>query len=127
MSFEAPEELHYLDTHEWSRIDDDIARIGITDFAQDELGDVIFVELPSVGDQFEAGEPFGVIESLKADSDLFTAVGGEVVSVNEELADAPELVNDDPYGDGWMVEIRIDDDSGLDETLSAEAYRELTE
>jgi glycine cleavage system H protein len=125
MAFEVPDALHYLETHEWTDIDDGVATIGITEFAQDELGDVVYVELPSVGDELEAGEQFGSIESLKAVSDLYTAAGGEVVAVNEELHDAPELVNEDPYGDGWMIKIERSD-AELAETLSAEEYREQT-
>jgi glycine cleavage system H protein len=125
MAFEVPEALQYLETHEWTDIDDGVATIGITEFAQDELGDVVYVELPSVGDELEPSEQFGSIESLKAVSDLYTAAGGEVVAVNEELRDAPELINEDPYGDGWMLKIERSD-AELAETLSAEEYREQT-
>jgi glycine cleavage system H protein len=125
MAFEVPDALHYLETHEWTDIDDGVATIGITEFAQDELGDVVYVELPSVGDELEAGEQFGSIESLKAVSDLYTAAGGEVVAVNEELHDSPELINEDPYGDGWMIKIERSG-AELAETLSAEEYREQT-
>ena len=125
MGCEVPDALHYLETHEWTDIDDGVATIGITEFAQDELGDVVYVERPSVGDELEAGEQFGSIGSLKAVSDLYTAAGGEVVAVNEALHDAPELVNEDPYGDGWMIKIERSD-AELAETLSAEEYREQT-
>jgi len=122
MSFDVPDELNYLESHEWTTTDDTV-KIGITDFAQDELGDVVFVELPAVGDEIEAGAAFGVIESIKAVSDLYAPVSGEVTAVNEDLFDQPELVNDDPFGDGWMLEVDPSDDA-FDELLSAEAYRE---
>ncbi len=127
MSFETPDDLGYLESHEWARRDGDTVRVGITDFAQDELGDVVFVELPDVGDDLDAEAQFGVIESIKAVSDLYAPVGGEVTAVNEELFSAPELVNDDPYGDGWMLEIEFDDDSDFDDLLSADEYTEQTE
>jgi glycine cleavage system H protein len=118
--FTIPEDCRYLETHEWVRADDGTARVGITDFAQDELGDVVFVELPAVGDELEAGAEFGVIESIKAVSDLYLPVSGTVAAVNEELFDAPELVNEDPYGDGWMLELEDVEDDG--DTLSPEEY-----
>ncbi|WP_435333455.1 glycine cleavage system protein GcvH [Haloarchaeobius sp. TZWWS8] len=122
MSFETPDDRKYEESHEWILVDGDTARIGITDFAQDELGDVVFVELPGEGDDIEQGEAFGVIESIKAVSDLYAPVSGEVTDVNEELFDAPELVNDDPFGDGWMLEVTLADESELDELLSADEY-----
>ena len=124
MSFEVPEDCRFLDSHEWARKEDGVVRVGISDFAQDELGDVVFVELPGVGDELTAGETFGVVESIKAVSDLYAPVGGEVAAVNEALFDAPELVNDDPYGEGWMLEIELDDESDLDELLSAAEYED---
>jgi glycine cleavage system H protein len=123
MSFEVPDDLYYLESHEW--IDPDSGRVGITDFAQDELGDVVFVELPDEGDEVEGEGEFGVIESIKAVSDLYAPVGGTVTAVNEALFDQPELVNDDPFGEGWMLELEFDAD--LDELLDAEAYREQIE
>lgn len=121
MSFEVPDELRYLESHEWTTTDSDTVRIGVSDFAQDELGDVVFVELPEVGDEITGGEPFGVVESIKAVSDLYAPISGEVVAINEELFDRPELVNEDPYGDGWMLE--VDPDGGeADELLDADAY-----
>jgi glycine cleavage system H protein len=123
MSFETPDDLRYLETHEWARVDDadesaPTARIGITDFAQDELGDVVFVELPEAGETLTQHEQFGVIESIKAVSDLYAPVSGTVTAVNEALFDEPELVNEDPYGDGWMLELEgvegVDDDALLD-------------
>ncbi|MFC7114455.1 glycine cleavage system protein GcvH [Natronoarchaeum sp. GCM10025703] len=127
MSFETPDELGYLESHEWARRDDGTARVGITDFAQDELGDVVFVELPDVGEELEAQAEFGVVESIKAVSDLYAPVGGEVVAVNEELFNAPELVNEDPYGEGWMLEIEFDDESDFDDLLAADEYVDQTE
>ncbi|MFC7058598.1 glycine cleavage system protein GcvH [Halovenus salina] len=127
MSFEIPEDCRYLESHEWVRIEDGTARIGISDFAQDELGDVVFVELPTEGETLEHETDFGVVESIKAVSDIYSPVTGTVTAVNEELIDVPELVNEDPYGDGWMVELDLDDDSELDELLSSEDYREQIE
>ena len=124
MSFEVPEECRYLETHEWARRDDEAVRVGITDFAQDELGDVVFVELPAVGDELERESEFGVIESIKAVSDLYAPVGGEVTSTNEDLFDAPELVNEDPFGDGWMLEVELEDESDLEALLSADEYED---
>ena len=124
MSFEVPEECRYLETHEWARRDDGAVRVGITDFAQDELGDVVFVELPAVGDELERESEFGVMESIKAVSDLYAPVGGEVTSTNENLFDAPELVNEDPFGDGWMLEVELEDESDLEALLSADEYED---
>ena len=124
MSFETPDELRYLESHEWTTVDDEPVRIGVSDFAQDELGDVVFVELPSVGDEVVAGEAFGVVESIKAVSDLYAPVSGEVVAVNEELFDRPELLNEDPYGDGWLIEVEATDGVEYDGLLDAGAYSE---
>ncbi|HZB82272.1 MAG TPA: glycine cleavage system protein GcvH [Rubrobacteraceae bacterium] len=119
-----PEELEYTRTHEWVKREGDIATVGITDHAQDELGDVVFIELPEEGASFGAGDSFGTIESVKAVSDLYTPVGGEVVGVNETLNDSPERVNEDPYGGGWMIRVRV---SGEGELLSADEYEKLLE
>jgi glycine cleavage system H protein len=124
MSFDVPDDLSYLESHEWTTTDDDTVRIGVSDFAQDELGDVVFVELPAVGDEIEAGSAFGVVESIKAVSDLYAPISGEVTAVNEELFDQPELVNDDPFGDGWMLEVEPSDETEFDELLSADEYRD---
>ncbi|GAA0675981.1 glycine cleavage system protein GcvH [Natronoarchaeum mannanilyticum] len=124
MSFEIPDDRRYLESHEWAHRDGDAVRVGISDFAQDELGDVVFVELPDEGDEITAGEEFGVVESIKAVSDLYAPVGGEVTAINEELFDTPELVNDDPYGEGWMLEVELEDESDLDDLLSAEEYED---
>jgi glycine cleavage system H protein len=122
MTFETPDELRYRDSHEWIRPTD--GRVGITAFAQDELGDVVFVELPDAGEETAAGEPFGVVESIKAVSDLYAPVSGTITAVNDDLASAPELVNEDPYGGGWMVEVEVA--SGLDDLLAPGEYREQT-
>ena len=119
-----PEDLQYTKSHEWVRIEGDTATIGITDHAQDELGDVVFVELPGEGDTFDAGESFGTVESVKAVSDLYTPVGGEVVEVNSTLEDAPENINEDPYGEGWIVKLRTTDEADL---LSPEEYEKVVE
>ncbi|WP_305043789.1 glycine cleavage system protein GcvH [Geoalkalibacter sp.] len=124
---EFPEELKYTEEHEWVLVEDDLVTVGITDFAQDSLGDVVFVELPEVGVKVEAGKPFGVVESVKAVSDIYAPVSGEVVEVNEELPETPEVLNTSPYEDGWMIKIRISDPGELDELLDADAYREFIE
>ena len=126
MSFELSDDCRYLETHEWAQRDGDVVRIGITDFAQDELGDIVFVELPAVGETIESGSEFGVIESIKAVSDLYAPLSGEVVAVNETLVDAPELVNDDPFGDGWMLEIDPSDEAEYEALLSPEEYESQT-
>jgi glycine cleavage system H protein len=133
--FEIPDDLNYLESHEWTTTDGDTVRVGISDFAQDELGDVVFVELPAEGDEVSAaegdevsaGDEFGVVESIKAVSDLYSPISGTVVAVNEALFDAPELVNDDPYGEGWMLELEPSDTDEFDDLLSPEEYREQTE
>ena len=122
MSFDVPDERRYLESHEWALETDGVVRVGITDFAQDELGDVVFVELPDEGDALEQEGEFGVVESIKAVSDLYAPVSGEVVAVNDALFDAPELVNDDPFGEGWMLEIEPDETDALEELLTAEEY-----
>jgi glycine cleavage system H protein len=127
MSFEVPDDRKYLESHEWVADTDGTAKIGISDFAQDELGDVVFVELPSEGDELSHDEEFGVVESIKAVSDLYSPVKGTVTAVNDALADQPELVNEDPFGDGWMVEVELAGDDGLDELLTAEEYRKQIE
>ena len=124
MSFDVPEDCRYLESHEWARRDGDTVRAGITDFAQDELGDVVFVELPDVGDEVEQEGEFGVIESIKAVSDLYAPVSGEVTAVNGALFDEPELVNEDPFGDGWMLEVDLAEEGELDALLSPEEYEE---
>jgi glycine cleavage system H protein len=127
MSFEVPEDCRYLDSHEWAREEDGLVRVGITDFAQDELGDVVYVELPAAGDSLAAEDDFGVVESIKAVSDLYTPVSGTVVSTNDQLIDAPELVNESPYGEGWMLELDPDEEGEFEQLLSPEAYRDQIE
>jgi glycine cleavage system H protein len=123
-----PEDSRYAKSHEYAHVDaDDIATVGITDYAQKELGDVVFVELPQVGAELDQNDELGSIESVKAVSELFVPVGGVVVEVNEKLRDKPELVNTDPYGDGWMIRIRMSDASELDVLMSAEEYDEYCE
>jgi len=122
-----PEDNRYAKSHEYAHLEGDVATIGITDYAQKELGDVVFVELPQVGSQLEAGDELGSIESVKAVSELFTPMSGEVVEVNEALAEKPELVNTDPYGDGWMIRMRVSDPTEADELMSAEEYDEYVE
>ena len=122
---EFPEELKYTEDHEWALVEEEIVTVGITDFAQDALGDVVFVELPQVGTLVELGKPFGVVESVKAVSDVYAPVSGEVVEVNEELPDAPEVINTSPYEDGWMIKIRLSEPSQLDDLLDADAYQEF--
>ena len=119
-----PEDSRYAESHEYVHVEGDIGTIGITDYAQKELGDVVFVELPKVGSQLEFGEELGSIESVKAVSELFSPVTGEVVEVNEALAEKPELVNTDPYGDGWMVKVKISAPDEIDGLMSAEDYED---
>lgn len=122
-----PENLKYTQDHEWIRLDGDLAVTGITDFAQGELGDVVFVEIETVGEKLEKGEVFGTVEAVKTVSDVFMPVSGEVAEMNDALADTPELINKDPYGEGWMIKIRITDPSELDDLLSPEEYRRMVE
>ena len=120
-----PEELKYTKDHEWVKIEGDIATIGITDFAQGELGDIVYVEVETLDDTLEADAVFGTVEAVKTVSDLFMPLSGEVVEFNEALEDEPELVNSDPYGNGWMIKIKLSDDSQTADLLSADAYQEL--
>ncbi|HKA19545.1 MAG TPA: glycine cleavage system protein GcvH [Blastocatellia bacterium] len=119
-----PEDLSYTKDHEWVRVKSDEATVGITDHAQNQLGDVVYVELPKVGDKFEASEPFGSVESVKAVSEIYMPLGGSVIEVNESLNDSPEQVNEDPYGDGWMIRIKIDNPSQVDALLTAVEYED---
>lgn len=122
-----PENLRYSQDHEWVAVDGDSIRVGITDYAQDALGDVVFVELPEVGSEVTAGGSFGEVESTKSVSDLYAPMSGEVVAVNTDLADMPERLNEDPYGEGWICVIRVSDPGQLDDLLDAEAYQTLIE
>ena len=119
-----PEDLHYSKDHEWIRVEGDVGTIGITDHAQNSLGDVVYVELPKAGDSFTAHESFGSVESVKAVSEIFSPVGGEVVEVNEALQDEPERVNSDPYGEGWMIRVRMTNPGEVDSLLSAAEYED---
>ncbi|NJP04285.1 MAG: glycine cleavage system protein GcvH [Chloroflexaceae bacterium] len=123
MSFNTPADLRYAKTHEWVRAEGDAVVVGITDYAQDALGDVVYIDLPAVGDSFAAGEVFGVIESVKASSDLYAPVGGEVIAVNSDLEDDQSVVNNDPYGTGWMIRLKPSGEEG--ELLDAAAYEQV--
>jgi len=121
-----PENLKYTKEHEWVRVENDsIGVVGITDYAQSELGDIVYVELPQIGKQVKQLEPFGTIEAVKAVSDLFSPLSGEVIEVNEKLKNSPDLINKDPYGEGWIIKIKIGDLSELNNLLSAEDYKKL--
>ncbi|WP_138993307.1 glycine cleavage system protein GcvH [Larkinella sp. C7] len=120
-----PGELKYTQDHEWIRIEGDTAIVGITDFAQSELGDIVFVDITSVGQSLAKGDIFGSIEAVKTVSDLFLPVAGEVLEINPEVEKTPELVNDDPYGRGWIVKLKLTDGAESDDLMSAEAYKEL--
>ncbi|OES46549.1 glycine cleavage system protein GcvH [Domibacillus iocasae] len=121
-----PKELRYSEEHEWVKQEDGKVRIGITDFAQSELGDIVFVELPSVGDTVTADEPFGSVESVKTVSELYAPVSGTVVEINEELDDSPEFVNESPYEKAWMIVVEPSDAAQIDELMTAEQYEEMT-
>ena len=120
-----PEELKYTEEHEWVRIEDNIAIVGITDFAQGELGDIVYLEIDTLNSQIDSNEVFGTVEAVKTVSDLFMPIAGKVVEVNTSLEDNPELVNEDPYGEGWIIKIDITDESNLDSLLSASDYKNL--
>ncbi|MTD58541.1 glycine cleavage system protein GcvH [Amycolatopsis pithecellobii] len=123
----APEELRYTEEHEWvATASGDSVRVGITEYAQDQLGDVVFVELPELGKQVGAGESFGEVESTKSVSELFAPLDGEVVAVNSAVADSPELINSDPYGEGWLIELKLRDPAAVATLLDSEAYQALT-
>jgi len=127
VTVEIPDGLRYTDDHEWLRVEGGEGVVGITAYAAGELGDVVFVELPAVGRKVSESQTFGVIESVKTASDLYSPAAGEVIAVNEALADRPELVNDDPYGEGWMVRLRLDNASAADALRDADSYRALVE
>jgi glycine cleavage system H protein len=120
-----PSDLKFLSSHEWVLIEDDLATVGVSDHAQELLGDLVFVELPEVGSAIAAGDSVAVIESVKAASDTYAPVSGEIVEVNSELEDSPERINDDPYGDGWMYRVRMEDPDEIGELLDAEAYTDV--
>ncbi len=120
-----PEDLKYTKDHEWIKIENDIVTVGITDFAQGELGDIVYVDIETVDETFDQNEVFGSVEAVKTVSDLFMPLTGEIIEFNESLEDTPEKVNSDPYGDGWMIKIKISDNSQLDNLLDASAYKEI--
>jgi len=120
-----PSELKYTKDHEWVKIDGDVATVGITDFAQGELGDIVYVEVDTLDEVLDAEEVFGTVEAVKTVSDLFLPLSGEIIEFNEGLEDEPEKVNSDPYGDGWMIKLKISDDSQIDSLMSADAYKAL--
>ena len=117
-----PTDRRYTSEHEWVKLEGDVAVVGITDFAQDQLGDVVYVELPKVGERVEAMKPFGVVESVKTASDLFAPIGGTIAEVNDKLTDEPQLVNDAPYEGGWMIKIQPDDPAAIDTLMTAQQY-----
>jgi len=127
MSLTIPKELKYTEDHEWAKVDGDTATIGITDHAQSELGDIIFIEFPEINDFIEKMEPFGTIEAVKTVADLFAPLNGKIIEINEDLEDSPELVNSDPYGKGWIVKVSIDKLDQLNDLLSSENYEKLIE
>ena len=122
MSSQIPKELKYTENHEWVKVDGEIATVGITDHAQSELGDIIFIEFPEINDLFERMEPFGTIEAVKTVADLFSPLNGKIIEINKELEDSPELVNSDPYEKGWIVKVSVDKLDQLNDLLSSESY-----
>jgi len=125
VDFEIPDELHYTNDDEWIHAEDDFVTLGVTDFAQQQLGDIVYVELPSVGDQLESGVAFGVIESVKAVSDLNAPISGQVVAINEELVDQPEIINEECYGGGWIIKVKPSNQGEIDSLLDADSYRKI--
>jgi len=119
-----PEKLRYTEDHEWTSAGGDTIKIGVSDYAQDQMGDIVFVEMPEIGDTFEKGDEFGTLESVKAVSELYLPISGEIVAVNEALEDGPELINEDPYAN-WIIEIKPTDAGELDQLLTVDAYREI--
>ena len=120
-----PDEMRYTEEHEWARLEGESVRIGISDYAQDQLGDIVFVELPQVGDTYEKGKEFGTVESVKAVAELYMPIGGEVLTTNTVLEDSPDLLNENPYNDGWMIEIKPSDPTELDELMAKDDYIEM--
>ncbi|MGD0948989.1 MAG: glycine cleavage system protein GcvH [Candidatus Binatia bacterium] len=121
---EFPEDFKYSKEHEWVLVEDKVATVGITDYAQDQLGDIVFVEMPAIGDKVSKEDAFGVVESVKAVSDIYAPVSGKVLEVNDDLPDNPEMVNEDPYGDGWMIKIEMNDPEELQDLMTAAEYEE---
>ena len=122
---EAPPGLKYSKEHEWLAAEEAVATIGITDHAQEQLGEIVYIELPSIGEKVSKDDPFGVVESVKAVSDIYAPVSGTVLEVNEDLAESPEAVNEDPYGDGWLIKVRISDPADLDDLMDNEEYERM--
>ncbi len=122
---EAPPGLRYSKEHEWVAAEETVATVGITDHAQEQLGEIVYIELPSVGDKVSKDDPFGVVESVKAVSDIYAPVSGTILEVNEDLAESPEVVNEDPYGDGWLIKVRISDPADLDDLMENEEYEQM--
>jgi glycine cleavage system H protein len=124
---EIPEELKYTKEHEWARLEDDLVIIGITDYAQDALGEIVYIELPSEGDEITKGNPFGAVESTKSVTDLYAPISGEVVEINEVLLDSPEAINEDPYSEGWMIKVKPHDVGELQDLMDSDEYGEFIE
>lgn len=122
-----PTNLHYAETHEWARVDEDVIVVGVSEYAQDEMGDIVFADLPAIGSEYKKGESMAVIESVKAVSDIYAPVGGTIVEVNEALNDSPELINEDCYGDGWLVKIAPSNQGELETLLTAAEYKDQIE
>jgi len=122
---EAPPGLRYSKEHEWVAAEETVATIGITDHAQEQLGEIVYIELPSIGEKVSKDDPFGVVESVKAVSDVYAPVSGTVLEVNEDLAESPEVVNEDPYGDGWLIKVRVSDPADLDDLMDNEEYAQM--
>ena len=122
---EAPPGLKYSKEHEWVAAEETAATIGITDHAQEQLGEIVYIELPSIGEKVSKDDPFGVVESVKAVSDIYAPVSGTVLEVNEDLAESPEVINEDPYGDGWLIKVRVSDPADLDDLLDNEEYEQM--
>jgi glycine cleavage system H protein len=122
---EIPQGLKYSKEHEWLATEDSVATVGITDHAQGQLGEIVYIELPAVGEKVSKDDPFGVIESVKAVSDIYAPVSGTVVEVNEDLPESPEVVNEDPYGDGWLIKVKMNDASDLDDLMDSDEYAEM--
>ena len=117
-----PEDIHYAESHEWAKAEGENVKVGITDFAQDQLGDIVFVEMPEVGETFDKGAEFGTVESVKAVSELYMPLGGEIVAVNSALEDSPEFINNTPYSDGWMIAVKPDDPAELEGLMTKDVY-----
>jgi glycine cleavage system H protein len=122
---EAPPGLRYSKEHEWVAAEESVATVGITDHAQEQLGEIVYIELPSIGEKVSKDDPFGVVESVKAVSDIYAPVSGTVLEVNEDLAESPEVVNQDPYGDGWLIKVRVSDPADLDDLMDNDQYEQM--